>query len=51
MLNASVMVFKNDFGRIVLQTLFLLSGGVLFPSPLSLPASVEWLHVYRESQL
>ncbi|MEL7085231.1 MAG: ABC transporter permease [Cyanobacteria bacterium P01_A01_bin.3] len=42
LLGASVMVFKQNFGRFVLQTLFSLFGGVFFPIE-SLPPSVQWV--------
>ena len=42
LLGASVMVFKQNFGRFVLQTLFSLFGGVFFPIE-ELPESVRWL--------
>ena len=42
LLGASVMVFKQNFSRFVLQTLFALFGGVFFPIE-SLPASLRWL--------
>ena len=42
LLGASVMVFKQNFGRFVLQTLFSLFGGVFFPID-SLPPSIQWV--------
>lgn len=42
LLGASVMVFKQNFSRFVLQTLFALFGGVFFPID-SLPTGLRWL--------
>ncbi len=42
LLGASVMVFKQNFGRFVLQTLFSLFGGVFFPIE-SLPPGIQWV--------
>ena len=42
LLGASVMVFKQNFSRFVLQTLFALFGGVFFPID-ALPAGLRWL--------